>query len=75
MIALVADATKQPPERIASFLYTGRDFYRDPNARPKLDALQHDMETQRSLGFAKSELDVPRYADLSFIDEAAKRLK
>jgi sulfonate transport system substrate-binding protein len=75
VIALVSGATKQPPERIASFLYTDRDFYRDPGARPNLDALQHDMETQKSLGLIDAPLDVRKYADLSFIDEAAKRLK
>ena len=75
VVALVANATKQPAERIGSFLYTGRDFYRDPGARPNLDALQHDMETQKSLGFIKDDLDVRKYADLSFIDEAAKRLQ
>jgi sulfonate transport system substrate-binding protein len=74
VVALVAGATKQPAERIASFLYTDRDFYRDAHARPNLDALQHDMETQVSLGFVKSELDVRKYSDLSFIEAAAQRV-
>lgn len=75
VIAIVAAATKQPTERIGSFLYTDRDFYRDPHARPNIAALQHDMETQRSLGFIQSDLDVSQYTDLSFVEAAAKRVQ
>jgi hypothetical protein len=37
--------------------------------------MQNDMETQVKLGFLKQDLDVKQYVDLSFIDEAARRLK
>jgi len=73
-LALVADFTKQPPERF-QYLYTKDDFYHDPDARPNLAAMQNDMETQVKLGFLKQDLDVKQYVDLSFIDEAARRLK
>jgi sulfonate transport system substrate-binding protein len=75
VVALVAEATKQPPERIGSFIYTARDFYRDPGARPNIPALQHDMETQRALGFVKTEFDVRHYVDLTLLDAATKRLQ
>lgn len=74
-IEIVARGSKQPVERLSSYLYTKADFYRDPNGRPNVAALQHDMETQRSFGFLKSDIDVRKYMDLSFIDEAARRLK
>jgi NitT/TauT family transport system substrate-binding protein len=74
-IDIVARAARQPRERFESYLYTKGDYYRDPNGRPNLQALQHDMATQRSLGFIKADLDVAKYTDLSFLDEAAKRLK
>jgi sulfonate transport system substrate-binding protein len=73
-LALVADFTKQPPERF-QYLYTKDDFYHDPDARPNLAAMQNDMETQVKLGFLKQDIDVKQYVDLSFIDEAARRLK
>ncbi len=73
-IAIVARLSKQPAERL-QYLYTKNDFYRSPDARPNLDAMQNDMTTQVQLGFLKQTLDVRQYTDLSFIDEAARRLK
>jgi len=74
-VAIVADFTKLPPEQFRDWLFTKKDYYRDPDARPNLDALQRNIETQGALGFLKSPLDVRQYTDLSFIDEAARRAK
>jgi len=74
-VQLVAAAAKQPPERLAAYIYTKRDYYRDPEARPNIAALQHDVETQAELGFFKPGLDIAKYIDLSFVTEAAKRLQ
>ncbi|HUK10977.1 MAG TPA: ABC transporter substrate-binding protein [Stellaceae bacterium] len=74
-VAIVADFTKLPPEQFRDWLFTKKDYYRDPDARPNLDALQRNIETQRALGFLKSPLDVRQYTDLSLIDEAARRVK
>jgi sulfonate transport system substrate-binding protein len=75
MIQLVARLMKAPPERFDGYMLTDRDYYRDPHARPNLAELQHDVDTQLELGFIKAPLDVEKYADLSFVEEAAKRLK
>ena len=75
VIKLVAHATHQPPERFATYMFTQRDFYRDPHARPNLDALQNDIDNEVATGFLKSRIDVRKYADLSFLDAAASRLK
>ena len=74
-IKIVADATKQPVDRYASYLYTKDDFYHDPQGRPNIEALQRNIDTQHKLGFLKADLDIKKYTDLSFVDEAAKRLK
>jgi sulfonate transport system substrate-binding protein len=74
-IAIIAKATRQPPARLASYMFTERDIYRDPMARPNIDALQHDLDTQAAFGFLKSSLDVRKYVDLSYLDAATKRLK
>ena len=74
-IAIVAGFTKQPKEVFASYLFTDADYYRDPDARPNLDALQRNLDVQRELGFLPGPLDIRAHADLSFIEEAAKRLK
>jgi sulfonate transport system substrate-binding protein len=74
-VEIAARLTKQPPERFAPWLFTVKDYYRDPNMRPNLEALQANIATQKQLGFLKSEFDVKKYADLSLVEEAAKRLK
>ena len=76
MLALVARVTKQPAERFAGYMFTEKgDYFRDPRARPNLEALQHDVDTQSQLGFVKASLDVRKYSDLSVVEDAAKRLQ
>ncbi len=73
-IALVADMTKQKPEFYDQWLFTKDDYYRNPNGLPDLAVLQANIDTQRELGFLKSDIDVKKYADLGIVAEAAKRL-
>jgi sulfonate transport system substrate-binding protein len=65
---------KVPPERF-DWLFTKKDYYRDPNGMPDLEALQRNVNTVAELGFIKSSVNVKDYADLSIVQEAAKRLK
>jgi sulfonate transport system substrate-binding protein len=74
-VAIAARLTKQPPERFDPWLFTAKDYYRDPDMKPNLAALQANIATQKELGFIKSEIDVKKYADLSIVEEAARRLK
>ncbi len=74
-VQIVADFNKRPASVFSSYLFTPADFHRDPNARPNLAALQRNMEQLKELGFLKTDVDVKRYADLSYIDGAIKRLK
>jgi sulfonate transport system substrate-binding protein len=74
VMEIAGRVTKQPPERY-TWLYTKQDYFRDPNMLPNLDALQSNVRMVKELGFIKSDLDVKKYADLSIIEEAAKRLK
>jgi sulfonate transport system substrate-binding protein len=74
-IALAARFAKEPPERIAGYYLTKRDEYRDPDCLPNIDALQRNIDTERRLGFLKSEFDVKKYVELSFVKRAAERLK
>jgi sulfonate transport system substrate-binding protein len=65
---------KVPPERFG-WLFTKKDYYRDPNGQPDLKALQNNVNTAADLGFLKPGLDVMKHADLSIVKEAAARLK
>jgi len=72
-IAIVAKITKQPPEAL-DWVFSKRDFYRNPNGRPDLQAVAANLKMEKELGYLKTDIDVPKYADLSIVDDASKRL-
>jgi sulfonate transport system substrate-binding protein len=74
-VDVVAEATKENPSLFASWIFTNKDYYRDPNALPDLEALQANVDLQHQLGFLRSPLDVKKYTDLSIVKDAAKRLE
>lgn len=59
----------------AGYLFTDGDYYRDRDARPNLAALQSNLRLLRDAGLLSIDIDVRRYADLSFVDTAVQRLK
>ena len=73
-IAVTATFMKRPPASFEGWLYTKADFYRDPNATPDLAALQRNLDTVYELGVVKQKIDIKPYVDLSYLDEAKKRL-
>jgi len=77
-VAIAARISKSPPSLWATWFFkkTGEhgDYYHDPNGKPDLAALQTNINVQHELGFIRSQFDVRKYADLSLIEEAAKRL-
>jgi len=72
-IKIVSKFTKQPEADFSDWLFTKNDYYRDPDARPNLTALQNNVKTQKAVGLLNIDIDVAKYADLSLVDEAAKR--
>lgn len=74
-VAIAARVSKLPETVFDSWLFTDKDYYRDANGKPNLDAFQANVELQKELGFIKSSFDAKKFADLSIADEAAKRLK
>jgi len=74
-VEIAARITKQPAERFDAWLFTNKDYYRDRNMLPNLNALQANVKTQKDLGFLRNEFDVKKYSDLSIVQEAAARLK
>ena len=72
--AIASRITKQPPERFG-WLFTKADYYRAPDMRPDLVALQKNVDMTKDLGFVKKSFDVKSHSDLSLVEEAAKRLK
>jgi sulfonate transport system substrate-binding protein len=74
-IKAVTDFTKTPPELWSSWLFTKGDLYHDPAGLPDLGALQRNIHDAHDLGFVPADLDPKKYADLSLVEEAGKRLK
>jgi NitT/TauT family transport system substrate-binding protein len=70
---IAAKITKQPIEALG-WVFTTRDFYRNPNGTPDLATVATDLKMEKTLGLLKTDIDVPKYADLSIVDEASKRL-
>jgi NitT/TauT family transport system substrate-binding protein len=74
VVKIAAKVVKQPPERLG-WIFTKDDDYRDPNMVPNLEALQRNADVMQDLGFVKQKVDIKAHADLSLVEEAAKRLK
>ena len=75
LMEIASRVGRRPAAAYAGWMYTNKDLYRDPDLIPDLDALQRSVDVQQSLGFLKSKMDIKKYADLSFVQEAARRAK
>lgn len=74
-VRIASRFSKIPAKVFASWLYTKKDFYRDPNALPNLAALQSNIDLEQREGFIKKTFNVRKYADLSMVRKADARLK
>lgn len=72
-VKIVSEFTKIPADKLDTWLFTKRDFYRTPDARPDLVALQANIDQLHKEGSLKQPLEVNKYADLSILEEAIKR--
>jgi sulfonate transport system substrate-binding protein len=70
---VTAGFLKRPPAAFEGWLFTKRDFYRDPDAKPDLKVVQSSIDKVKELGFIKETVEVAKFADLSLVEEAAKR--
>jgi NitT/TauT family transport system substrate-binding protein len=72
-VALTAGYLKRPPVAFDGWLFTKKDFFRDMDGKPDLKVVQSSIDKVKELGFIKETVDVSKYADLSLVEEAAKR--
>lgn len=73
-IKLITEVTKQPAELYQDWVFTKKDYFRDPGGLPDLTALQQNVDLARTLGFLHAPLDITKYTDLSLAKEADKQL-
>lgn len=74
-VGIVSEFTKIPSDKLTDWLFTKRDFYRDPDARPDVATLQGNIDQLHKEGSIKQPLNVQEYIDLSILEEAAKRVR
>jgi NitT/TauT family transport system substrate-binding protein len=73
-VAIAMTVTKAKKEDL-DYLFSEEDSYRDPDARPNLEATQHAIDNDLSLGVIQKGITVaPKYVDLSMIEDAKKRI-
>lgn len=72
-IKILSTFTKQPPAAYEDWVFTKHDYYRNPDVIPNVKALQNNLDVQKELGLLSMSIDVGKYADLSLVEEAAKR--
>ncbi len=72
-IRILSNFTKQPPAAYQDWLFTKQDYYRNPDVIPNVKALQSNLNVQKELGLLNISIDVNKYADLSLVEDAAKR--
>jgi len=71
---IVMKFTHRPLKRI-DYAFTKADYYRDPDAVPNIAYLQHAINLAVKNKVIKKGIDAEKYADLSIVKEARKRIK
>jgi NitT/TauT family transport system substrate-binding protein len=74
-VTIAANYMKLPQSTFDAWLFTKKDYYRDPAGKIDVVALQRTYGVQKELGFLKSSIEAERYIDLSVIADAGKRLQ
>jgi sulfonate transport system substrate-binding protein len=78
-VQICVTVTKLPASRWDSWLFKhdgqAGDYYRNPDGKPDIPALQKAIDAQVKYGSLKESIDVEKYTDLSLVEDAAKRLQ
>jgi sulfonate transport system substrate-binding protein len=73
-IEIAAEVTKLPAAGL-EYNFTKQDWYRSPDARPDVAAIQTEIDAGVKLGILPKAVEIaPKYVDLSLIEDAKKRI-
>jgi NitT/TauT family transport system substrate-binding protein len=72
-VKIASDFAKAPPALFSGWLYSQKDYYRDPTLKLNIPSFQANMDLQREMGFLKDKIDIAKFYEPSLIEEAAKR--
>ena len=73
-IKVMSEMTKIPVKSYASWAFTRRDNYRDPNGMIDVARLQRNVDFMKSAGVVPQSIEAKRHVDLSYVKAAAARL-
>jgi len=63
------------PASDLTYLFSDQDYYRDPWSMPNIPGIQKPIDIAHQIGVLKQSIQVaPKHADLSFVEEAKKRI-
>jgi NitT/TauT family transport system substrate-binding protein len=74
-LKLVAEVTKQPVENFADWVFTEKDFFRDPNCLIDIARFQKNVDDLHALKILPMRTDVAGHIDNALAKEAAARIK
>lgn len=74
VLAAVAKVTKRPAKNYASWVFSSKDNYREPNALVNVGRMQKNVDDLVRLGILKESIEAKKYVDLSIVKEAAARI-
>lgn len=75
VLETVSKVTKRPAKNYASWAFTKKDNYRDPQAMVNVERMQRNVDDLVRLGILDEGLEAKKYIDLSLAKEAAARVK
>ncbi len=73
-VEITAKFSKRPPEAFEGWVFTREDHYHDEWAWPDMSAFQRNIDQFYELGMLPRKVDAAKYADLSLVTEAKKRI-
>ena len=74
-VQLASAATKIPAPALDPWLFTNKDYFRPADGQVDVQGLQSNMDEMLKLGFLKERVDAQKYVDMTYVREAAARLK
>ena len=74
-VQLASAATKIPAPALEGWLFTDKDYFRPADGQVDVPPLQSNMDEMLKLGFLKQRVDAQKYVDMTYVREAAARLK
>ena len=74
-VGIVAAFMKKPPAEL-DYLFSDKDYYRDPYAHVNAAGIQSVIDVSKELGLLPATIQVvPKHVDDSFVAEAERRIK